>query len=370
MLDGAAAMERFLLLAMAEPEIACVPVVVDSSKWEVIEAGLKCVPGKPVVNSISLKEGEAAFREAAERARDYGAAVIVMAFDEDGQADTLERRNGRLRTGLPHPGRRGRRATRRTSSSTPTCSPWRRAWRSTAATPSTSWRPRGWIKEHLPHARVSGGVSNLSFSFRGNDAVREAMHSAFLYHAVRAGMDMGIVNAGQLAVYDDIEPGLKEAVEDVLFDRRDDATERLVDLAESYRGGAGRPRPKTRRGATRPSRTASRGRSSRALRTTWRPTPRRPRLAYDRPLDVIEGPLMAGMNRVGDLFGAGKMFLPQVVKSARVMKRAVAHLTPFIEAEQVEAQAKTKVLMATVKGDVHDIARTSSGGSWGATGTR
>ena len=367
MLDGAAAMERFLLLAMAEPEIARVPVVVDSSKWDVIEAGLKCVPGKPVVNSISLKEGEAAFREAAERARDYGAAVIVMAFDEDGQADTLERRTAvcerayrilvdevgvppedvvfdpnvfAVATGLEEHRRYAidfLEATR-------------------------------WIKANLPHARVSGGVSNLSFSFRGNDAVREAMHSAFLYHAVRAGMDMGIVNAGQLAVYDDIEPGLKEAVEDVLFDRRDDATERLVDLAESYRGRGGVADAKDEAWRDAPVED----RLSHALVkgiTDWvEADTEEARLQYDRPLDVIEGPLMAGMNRVGDLFGAGKMFLPQVVKSARVMKKAVAVLTPYIEAEQVEATAKTRVLMATVKGDVHDIGKNIVGVVLGCNG--
>ncbi|MDT7856604.1 methionine synthase [Rubrivirga sp. S365] len=367
MLDGEAAMERFLLLAMSEPEIARVPVVVDSSKWAVIEAGLKCVPGKPVVNSISLKEGEDAFREQAERARDYGAAVIVMAFDEDGQADTVERRIA-------------------------VCERAYRILVDEVGVPAEDvvfdpnvfavatgleehrryaidfLETTRWIKEHLPHARVSGGVSNLSFSFRGNDVVREAMHSAFLYHAVRAGMDMGIVNAGQLAVYDDIEPELKEAVEDVLFDRRDDATERLVDLAETLRG-------------TSPEREAA--------AEAWRDAPVEERLAhalvkgitdyvdadteearqaYDRPLDVIEGPLMDGMNRVGDLFGAGKMFLPQVVKSARVMKRAVAVLTPYIEAEQVEATAKTRVLMATVKGDVHDIGKNIVGVVLGCNG--
>ena len=371
LLDSVAAMERFLLLAMAEPDIARVPVVVDSSRWEVIEAGLRCVPGKPVVNSISMKEGEDAFRQQAERARDYGAAVIVMAFDEDGQADTFERR-------------------------TQVC---QRAYRIlvdevgvppedvvfdpnvfAVATGLEEHRRYAidfvetvrWIKAHLPHARVSGGVSNLSFSFRGNEVVREAMHSAFLYHAVQAGMDMGIVNAGQLAVYDDIEPGLKEAVEDVLFDRRDDATERLVDLAESLRdvdvtrdvaAQAWRQRPVEERLAW----ALVKGVTDHIEADT-----EEARLGYDRPLAVIEGPLMAGMNRVGDLFGAGKMFLPQVVKSARVMKRAVAHLTPFIEAEQAAggeaAQARTKVLMATVKGDVHDIGKNIVGVVLGCNG--
>ncbi len=370
LLDSEAAMERFLLLAMAEPDIARVPVVVDSSRWSVIEAGLRCVPGKPVVNSISMKEGEASFRQQAERARDYGAAVIVMAFDEDGQADTVERRIEVCQrayrilvdeVGVP---------------------PEDIVFDPNVFAVATGLEEHRryaidfleatrWIKAHLPGARVSGGVSNLSFSFRGNEPVREAMHSAFLYHAVQAGMDMGIVNAGQLAVYDDLDPVLLEAVEDVLFDRRDDATERLVELAESFR-------------------TPDAAQEAKAA--AWRDAPVEERLAYalvkgitehvdadteearqkyDRPLEVIEGPLMDGMNRVGDLFGAGKMFLPQVVKSARVMKRAVAVLTPFIEAEQAaggEVQARTKVLMATVKGDVHDIGKNIVGVVLGCNG--
>ena len=368
MLDSAAAMQRFLLLAMAEPDIARVPVVVDSSTWDVIEAGLKCVPGKPVVNSISLKEGEESFRRQAERARDYGAAVIVMAFDEDGQADSFERRIAvcerayRILTeevGIP--------------AEDVVFDPNIFA----VATGLDEHRRYAidfleatrWIKEHLPGARVSGGVSNLSFSFRGNEPVREAMHSAFLYHAVRAGMDMGIVNAGQLAVYDDLDPELKEAVEDVLFDRRDDATERLVDLAERVRDAAGlgaEAETAAWRSGTveeRLSHALVKGITDHVEADT-----EEARQKYDRPLDVIEGPLMAGMNRVGDLFGAGKMFLPQVVKSARVMKRAVAYLTPFIEAEQVEAQARTKVLMATVKGDVHDIGKNIVGVVLGCNG--
>ncbi|MDX1419411.1 MAG: methionine synthase [Rubricoccaceae bacterium] len=374
MLDSEAAMERFLLLAMSEPDIARVPVVVDSSKWSVIERGLKCLPGKPVVNSISLKEGEAAFREHAERARDYGAAVIVMAFDEDGQADTVERRIA-------------------------VCE---RAYR--ILTEEVGFPPEDvlfdpnifavatgleehrryaldfleatrWIKANLPGAKVSGGVSNLSFSFRGNEPVREAMHAAFLYHAVQAGMDMGIVNAGQLAVYDDVEPALRDLVEDVLFDRRPDATERLVAYAESVREHAGERREQEA--------------------AAWRSTPVEARLkhalvkgltdhieedveearqAYGRPLDVIEGPLMDGMNVVGDLFGSGKMFLPQVVKSARVMKRAVAYLTPYIEAEQAAsgeaAQQAPVVLLATVKGDVHDIGKNIVGVVLGCNGYR
>ncbi|PAP76506.1 methionine synthase [Rubrivirga marina] len=367
MLDSAAAMQRFLLLAMAEPDIARVPVVVDSSKWDVIEAGLKCVPGKPVVNSISMKEGEDAFRQQAERARDYGAAVIVMAFDEDGQADTLERRIEvcqrayRILTeevGVP---------------------PEDVVFDPNIFAVATGLEEHRryaidfleatrWIKEHLPHARVSGGVSNLSFSFRGNEPVREAMHSAFLYHAVQAGMDMGIVNAGQLAVYDDLDPELKEAVEDVLFDRRDDATERLVDLAESYRQPDAAAEAKTAAWRDAPVEERLSHALVKGITDHIEADTEEARQQFDRPLDVIEGPLMAGMNRVGDLFGSGKMFLPQVVKSARVMKRAVAYLTPYIEAEQVEAKARTKVLMATVKGDVHDIGKNIVGVVLGCNG--
>jgi len=371
LLDSVAAMQRFLLLAMSEPDIARVPVVVDSSKWEVIEAGLQCVPGKAVVNSISMKEGEEAFREQATRARDYGAAVIVMAFDEAGQADSFERRIAVCErayrilvdeVGVP---------------------PEDIVFDPNIFAVATGLEEHRryaidfveaveWIKANLPYARVSGGVSNLSFSFRGNDTVREAMHAAFLYRAVQAGMDMGIVNAGQLAVYDDIDPELLRRVEDVLWDRPTadarDATERLVELAETLRDTS------TERDVAAEA---------------WREGTVYERLAHalvkgitdyveadteearqlaDRPLDVIEGPLMAGMNRVGDLFGAGKMFLPQVVKSARVMKKAVAYLTPYIEAEQVEAPARTKVLMATVKGDVHDIGKNIVGVVLGCNG--
>jgi 5-methyltetrahydrofolate--homocysteine methyltransferase len=359
MLDSEAAMTRFLNLIAAEPDIARVPIMIDSSKWSVIEAGLKCVQGKAIVNSISMKEGEAEFVRHARLARRYGAAVVVMAFDEQGQADTLARK-------------------------TQICA---RAYR--ILTEEVGFPPEDiifdpnifavatgieehneyglayieaarWIKQNLPYALVSGGVSNLSFSFRGNDAVREAMHAAFLYHAIQAGMDMGIVNAGQLAIYEEIPGPLLTAIEDVLFNRRPDATERLVTLAESVRGG-GRERQED---------------------LAWRDLPVNERLSYslvkgidayivedteaarvgaERPLHVIEGPLMEGMNRVGDLFGAGKMFLPQVVKSARVMKKAVAHLVPYLEAEKEEMgladQANGKILMATVKGDVHDIGK-------------
>ena len=368
LLDSEAEMRRFLLLAMAEPDIARVPVVVDSSRWEVIEAGLECIPGKPVVNSISLKEGEAAFIEQATRARDFGAAVIVMAFDEEGQADTLDRRKVILRraydlltetVGLPA-------EDIIFDPNVFAVATGLEEHRRYAVDFIESVR---WIKAELPHARVSGGVSNLSFSFRGNEAVREAMHAAFLYHAVQAGMDMGIVNAGQLAIYDDVEPELLELVEDVLFDRRDDATERLVAHAETLRDQGG---------------TAA------VVSEAWREAPVEERLShalvkgitdhieadteearqrYSRPLDVIEGPLMDGMSRVGDLFGAGKMFLPQVVKSARVMKKSVAYLTPFIEAEQAgETAARKKVLLATVKGDVHDIGKNIVGVVLGCNG--
>jgi 5-methyltetrahydrofolate--homocysteine methyltransferase len=358
MLDSVAAMDRFLKIVATEPDIARVPVMIDSSRWSVLEAGLKCVQGKPVVNSISLKEGEAPFLHQAREIRRYGAAVVVMAFDEQGQADTADRkvdicaRSYRLLTeqvGLPPEdiifdpnifavatgieehndyGVAFIEATRR-------------------------------IKQELPHARVSGGVSNVSFSFRGNDPVREAMHSVFLYHAIQAGMDMGIVNAGQLGIYAQIDPELKAAVEDVILNRRPDATERLLELAGRWKAG----------GAT----------AAKVADQAWRNLPPAERLSHAlvkgidefivadteaarlvarRPLDVIEGPLMDGMNVVGDLFGSGKMFLPQVVKSARVMKKAVAHLVPLIEASQEGSARKAgRIVMATVKGDVHDIGK-------------
>ncbi|RJK97464.1 methionine synthase, partial [Paracoccus siganidrum] len=365
LIDSKAAMVEFLNLVAAEPDIARVPVMIDSSKWEVIEAGLKCVQGKPVVNSISLKEGEEQFRHQAGLCLAYGAAVVVMAFDETGQADTFQRK-------------------------TEICA---RAYR--ILTEELDFPPEDiifdpnifavatgieehnnygvdfieatrWIRQNLPHAHVSGGVSNLSFSFRGNEPVREAMHAVFLYHAIQAGMDMGIVNAGQLAVYDQIEPELREACEDVVLNRRPkaggDATERLLEIAERFKGGA---------------------REEKVRDLAWRDWPVEKRLehalvngitefieadteearqAATRPLDVIEGPLMAGMNVVGDLFGAGKMFLPQVVKSARVMKQAVAVLLPYMEEEKrlsggAGRESAGKVLMATVKGDVHDIGK-------------
>ncbi len=361
MLDGAAAMQTFLKLVATEPDIARVPIVVDSSKWDVIEAGLQCVQGKGVVNSISMKEGEEAFLRQARRVREYGAAVIVMAFDEDGQADTVERRKQicerayrllvdevgfppediifdpnvfAVATGLEEHRRYALdfiEATR-------------------------------WIKANLPHARVSGGISNLSFSFRGNDRVREAMHAAFLYHAGRAGLDMGIVNAGQLEVYSEIEPELLERVEDVLFDRRDDATERLVDLAEQI-AAEGTEVKEEKALAWRDAPVEERLKHAlvKGIVEFVEADTEEARLKYPKPLEVIEGPLMDGMNVVGDLFGSGQMFLPQVVKSARVMKKSVAYLLPFIEAEKeesgTEAKALPRVLMATVKGDVHDIGK-------------
>jgi len=361
LLDSEKAMVTFLNLIAAEPDISRVPVMIDSSKWSVIEAGLKCVQGKAIVNSISLKEGEGPFLEQARKILRYGAAVVVMAFDEKGQADTAERKFEickraydlltqkvgfppediifdpnifAVATGIEEHNDYGVafiEATRR-------------------------------IRAELPHAHVSGGVSNLSFSFRGNERVREAMHSVFLYHAIAAGMDMGIVNAGQLAVYDDIEPELRELVEDVILNRRPDATDRLLEAAERYKSG---------------------GQKKKGSDTAWRDKPVKERLThalvhgiadyieadteearhlFERPLHVIEGPLMEGMNVVGDLFGAGKMFLPQVVKSARVMKKAVAYLMPFMEAEKREMGLENsptagRIVMATVKGDVHDIGK-------------
>jgi 5-methyltetrahydrofolate--homocysteine methyltransferase len=358
LLDSEAAMTIFLKRIAAEPDIARVPVMIDSSKWTVIEAGLKCVSGKPVVNSISLKEGEEAFLELAAKCRAYGAAVVVMAFDEKGQADSAIRK-------------------------VEICE---RAYKLLVA---SGTRPEDiifdpnifavatGIDEHrryaldfieaareirvrCPGVHISGGLSNLSFSFRGNERVRRAMHSVFLYHAIPAGLDMAIVNAGQLDIYDDIDPELREACEDVILDRRDDATERLVELAERFKGTDA---------------------ATEKAAAEWRSLPVGERLSYalvkgidadivadteearqifDRPIEVIEGPLMDGMNVVGDLFGSGKMFLPQVVKSARVMKKAVAHLIPFIEKEKEErgvTQGKGRVVMATVKGDVHDIGK-------------
>ncbi|MGK0321876.1 MAG: 5-methyltetrahydrofolate--homocysteine methyltransferase, partial [Granulosicoccus sp.] len=357
LLESAEVMQQFLRMVATEPDICRVPVMIDSSKWSVIETGLKCLQGKCVVNSISMKEGEAPFLEQAKLAQRYGAAVVIMAFDEDGQADTIERKVSicqraytllvetldfapediifdpnifAVATGIEEHNEYGIafiEATRQ-------------------------------IKQKLPGAMVSGGVSNVSFSFRGNNAVREAIHAVFLYHSIQAGLDMGIVNAGQLAIVDEIPSALREAVEDVILNRRSDATDRLLEVAETYRGD---------------------GKVVEAQNNEWREAPVKERLAHslvkgidafieedveearlaaERPLDVIEGPLMDGMNRVGDLFGAGKMFLPQVVKSARVMKKAVAWLLPYMDAEKDEnSRSAGRILMATVKGDVHDIGK-------------
>ena len=371
MLDAEVAMVRFLNLMASEPDIARVPVMLDSSKWSVLEAGLRCLQGKGIVNSISLKEGEDEFKRQATLIKRYGAAVVVMAFDEKGQADSLERR-------------------------IEICS---RAWR--VLVDEVGFAPEDiifdpnvltiatgmpehdnyavdfiesvrWIKQNLPGAKVSGGISNVSFSFRGNDPVREAIHTVFLYHAIRAGLDMGIVNAGMIGVYDELEPVLRECVEDVVLNRRPDAAERLLEIAETAKGAA----------------------RDDSQKLAWRGTPENPapvaeRLSHalvhgitdfitqdteeayqetiakgGRPLHVIEGPLMDGMNVVGDLFGQGKMFLPQVVKSARVMKQAVAHLVPYIEEEKrrdeaagKDVKSKGKIIVATVKGDVHDIGK-------------
>ena len=365
MLDSEAAMVRFLNLVATEPDIARVPVMIDSSKWSVIEAGLKCVQGKAVVNSISLKEGTESFLEQARLCQRYGAAVIVMAFDEDGQADTAARKfeickrsYDLLTKELDFPPEDIIFDPNKCDLASGISE------HDTYAVDFIEATAR--IRKELPGAHVSGGISNISFSFRGNEPVREAMHSAFLYHAIAKGMDMGIVNAGQLAIYEDIEPSLKEAVEDVLLNRRSDGTDRLLEIAEEFRGQKGASKEQD----TAWRETSVEARLSHALingiTDFIEDDTEEARLKLPRPLNVIEGPLMDGMNTVGDLFGEGKMFLPQVVKSARVMKRAVAYLEPFMEAEKAEMQASGaetvarnngKVLMATVKGDVHDIGK-------------
>jgi 5-methyltetrahydrofolate--homocysteine methyltransferase len=359
MLDSEKAMVTFLNLVAVEPDIARVPVMIDSSKWSVIEAGLKCVQGKSIVNSISLKEGEDEFLRQARLCRKYGAAVVVMAFDEQGQADTLERR-----VSIAH--RAYRLLTQQAGISAediifdPNIFAVATGLEEHASYAIDYIEATKWIRANLPHAQVSGGVSNLSFSFRGNDAVREAMHTAFLYHAIRAGMTMGIVNAGQLGVYEKIEPELRERVEDVLFNRRSDATERLIEIAGRVKGaGKTAKEDEAWRQGTVEARLVHalvNGVATHVIEDT-----EEARKKCVRPIEVIEGPLMDGMNVVGDLFGAGKMFLPQVVKSARVMKQAVAHLVPFIEAEKAASgeagRAKGKVVIATVKGDVHDIGK-------------
>ena len=359
MLDSEKAMATFLNLAASEPDISRVPVMVDSSRWSVIEAGLKCLQGKGIVNSVSLKEGEEEFLRQARLVRRYGAALVVMAFDDKGQADTLERR---IEICARAHGLLTQNAGFRPEDIVfdPNIFAVATGLEEHARYALDYIDATRWIRQNLSYAQVSGGVSNLSFSFRGNDAVREAMHTAFLYHAIRAGMSMGIVNAGQLGVYEEIEPELRERVEDVIFNRRADATERLVELANTVKGGT---RAEREDGAWR--RAAVEERLVHALvngvATHVVDDTEEARLRYARPIEVIEGPLMDGMNVVGDLFGAGKMFLPQVVKSARVMKQAVAHLIPFIEAEKARTgetpSAKGKLVIATVKGDVHDIGK-------------
>ena len=357
MIDGVAAMTRFLNLIAAEPDIARIPIMIDSSKWEILEAGLKVVQGKAVVNSISLKEGEENFMAQARKIKRYGAAVIVMAFDENGQADSYERRieicerSYRILVDKVH-------FNPEDIIFDPNIFPVATGMEEHKTNALDFFRATKWIRENLTHAHVSGGVSNVSFSFRGNDRVREAMHSAFLYHAIKHGMSMGIVNPTMLEVYDDIPKDLLEHVEDVLLNRRDDATERLLDFAESVKSDV---------------------REGNVAKNEWRELPLQERISHSlvkgidefvtkdmeearvsvsRPLEVIEGHLMTGMNIVGDLFGEGKMFLPQVVKSARVMKKAVAYLLPYIEAEASGKQEKAgKILLATVKGDVHDIGK-------------
>ncbi|MET0506165.1 MAG: dihydropteroate synthase, partial [Luteibacter sp.] len=360
LIDSEAAMTRFVNLISSEPDIARVPIMVDSSKWSVIEAGLRCMQGKGIVNSISMKEGVEAFLEHARKVRQYGAAVVVMAFDEVGQADTKERK-------------------------IEICS---RAYE--LLVNEVNFPPEDIIfdpnifavatgieehnnyavdfieatrelKRRFPSSHISGGVSNVSFSFRGNNPVREAIHSVFLYHAIAAGMDMGIVNAGGLAIYDDLPEELRERVEDVVLNRRADATERLLEVADRYKGGKAEVAVETAAWRERPvierlTHALVHGIDQYVVEDT-----EEARQLSNRPLDVIEGPLMSGMNVVGDLFGAGKMFLPQVVKSARVMKRAVAHLIPFIEEEKKISGNATKnngkIVLATVKGDVHDIGK-------------
>ncbi|MBS0270579.1 MAG: methionine synthase, partial [Proteobacteria bacterium] len=363
LLDSERAMSTFLNLIASEPDISRVPIMIDSSKWSVIEAGLKCVQGKPIVNSISMKEGEGPFLEHARKVLRYGAAVVVMAFDEEGQADTIERkvaiceRAYKLLTekvGFPPEDIIFDPNIFAVATGIEEHNGYGIAFIEAARQ----------IKEKMPLAHISGGVSNLSFAFRGNEPVREAMHSVFLYHAIRAGMDMGIVNAGQLALYDDIPAELRDLCEDVILNRRLDATDRLLEAAPKFKGGGG-------------------GQKAKEKDLTWREAPVEARLTHalvhgitdfieadteearakaEKPLHVIEGPLMAGMNVVGDLFGAGKMFLPQVVKSARVMKQAVAYLQPYLEAEKKasgldQMPSAGKILMATVKGDVHDIGK-------------
>ena len=355
MLDGSSAMITFLNLIASEPDISRIPIMIDSSKWEIILAGLKCVQGKSIVNSISLKSGEKEFLKQAKIIRQFGAAIIVMAFDEDGQADTFQRRiqiceraYNLLVNEIHFPAE--------DIIFDPNIFPVATGMDEHRKNALDFFQATKWIKQNLPFAKVSGGVSNVSFSFRGNDQVREAMHSCFLYHSIKNGMDMGIVNPSQLVVYDKIDEKLRDHIEDVLFDRSSDATERLLIIANKFSGKS----------------------NKKEKDLSWRNLPISERIEYslvngvdayieidseeargalDTPLEVIEGPLMAGMNTVGDLFGSGKMFLPQVVKSARVMKKAVAYLEPYFDSGDLVARKKGKILMATVKGDVHDIGK-------------
>lgn len=358
MLDGKKAMVKFLNLIAAEPDISRVPVMIDSSKWEIIEAGLKCVQGKAIVNSISLKGGEDEFIHQAKLVKRYGAAVIVMAFDEEGQADSYERRieicERSYKVLVEQVG-----FNPEDIIFDPNIFPVATGIEEHRQNALDFFRATKWIKENLPHAKVSGGVSNVSFSFRGNQAVREAMHSAFLYHSIKNGMDMGIVNPSMLEVYEEIPKDLLERVEDVLLDRRDDATERLLDFAESF---VGETKNKEKDLQWRELEVGSRIEHAliKGITEYIEEDTEEARQKFDKTLEVIEGPLMDGMNVVGDLFGSGKMFLPQVVKSARVMKKAVAYLEPYLEAEKANSPVQRKVgkiLMATVKGDVHDIGK-------------
>ncbi|MFZ9046086.1 MAG: methionine synthase, partial [Cyclobacteriaceae bacterium] len=356
MLDGKAAMVRFLNLIAAEPEISRIPIMIDSSKWEIIEAGLQCIQGKGVVNSISLKEGEEPFLYQARKIKRYGAAVVIMAFDENGQADTYQRRIDICKRSYDL-----LIAKLNFNSQDiifdPNIFPVATGIKEHDNYAVDFFKATRWIKENLAGAKVSGGVSNVSFSFRGNNTVREAMHSAFLYHAINEGMDMGIVNAGMIEVYDEIPNDLLEHVEDVLLNRREDATERLLSFAETV---IGNKKEKVQDLAWREEPVEERLKHAlvKGLVDHIEEDTEEARLQYDAPLSVIEGPLMAGMNVVGDLFGQGKMFLPQVVKSARVMKKSVAYLIPYLEAEKTaKSKAKGKILLATVKGDVHDIGK-------------
>tara|TARA_B100000508_G_scaffold141092_1_gene146413 strand:- start:68823 stop:71507 length:2685 start_codon:yes stop_codon:yes gene_type:complete len=356
MIDGKEAMVKFLNLIASEPDIARVPVMIDSSKWEIIEAGLKCIQGKGVVNSISLKEGEETFIQQAKTIKRFGAAVIVMAFDEDGQADNYERRIEICKrsydilvdqVGFPA----------QDIIFDPNIFPVGTGMEEHRNNAVDFFRATKWIRENLPGAHVSGGVSNVSFSFRGNNAVREAMHSAFLYHAIQQGMDMGIVNPTMLEVYDDIDKELLTYVEDVLLNRRDDATERLLEFAESFKGEGKKKEVDLSWREGNVNERLSHALVKGIVEYIEEDT-EEARQQHERPIQVIEGPLMDGMNVVGDLFGSGKMFLPQVVKSARVMKKAVAYLLPYIEADKREGDKPNgKILMATVKGDVHDIGK-------------